>query len=94
MTMVAGQPHQQLNNQRADAAAASSMHDDKPCVQHSAVAAEAFAVEEPPADEVAAAERQADVARLLAGFRQHLHDRAAHHLGMNLQSCTQVTRTI
>ena len=70
------------------------MHDDKPCVQHSAVAAEAFAVEPPPADEVAAAERQADVARLLAGFRQHLHDRAAHHLGMNLQSCTQVTRTI
>jgi histidine decarboxylase len=44
-------------------------------------AAEAFAVEEPPADEDALAERQAEVVRLLAGFRRHLEDRSAHHLG-------------
>nr|AGT16577.1 histidine decarboxylase-like protein [Saccharum hybrid cultivar R570] len=44
-------------------------------------AAEAFAVEEPPADEDALAERQAEVALLLAGFRRHLEDRSAHHLG-------------
>ncbi|CAO1943167.1 unnamed protein product [Urochloa humidicola] len=44
-------------------------------------AAAAFAVVEPPVDEEAAAERQAEVSRLLAGFRHHLHDRAAHHLG-------------
>ncbi|CAO2181638.1 unnamed protein product [Urochloa humidicola] len=43
--------------------------------------ASAFAVVEPPVDEEAAAERQAEVARLLAGFRQHLHDRTDHHLG-------------
>ncbi|KAG0541139.1 hypothetical protein BDA96_03G470600 [Sorghum bicolor] len=46
-----------------------------------APAAEAFAVQEPPADEEALAERQAEVARLLAGFRRHLEDRSAHHLG-------------
>jgi histidine decarboxylase len=40
-------------------------------------AAEAFAVQEPPADEEALAE----VARLLAGFRRYLRDQSAHHLG-------------
>ena len=70
MAVAAGQqPHQQLND------------DDNPCVQVQQLQHCAFAVEEPPADEEAAAERQADVARLLAGFRQHLHDRTAHHLG-------------
>jgi histidine decarboxylase len=44
-------------------------------------AAEAFAVEEPPADEEALAERRAEVARLLAGFRRHLQGRSEHHLG-------------
>ncbi|KAF8642170.1 hypothetical protein HU200_067432 [Digitaria exilis] len=41
----------------------------------------AFAVVEPPVDEDAAAERQAEVGRLLSGFRRHLDDRRAHHLG-------------
>ncbi|TVU36984.1 hypothetical protein EJB05_18946, partial [Eragrostis curvula] len=34
---------------------------------------EEFAVEEPPVDEEAAAERQADIAGLLSRFNQHLH---------------------
>lgn len=44
-------------------------------------AAEALAVVEPPADEEALAERQAEVSRLLAGFMRQIQDRSAHHLG-------------
>jgi histidine decarboxylase len=44
-----------------------------------AIAGGAMAAGGEKKDAIAAAERQADVARLLAGFRQHLHDRTANH---------------
>jgi hypothetical protein len=42
---------------------------------------EGFAVQEPPVDAEAAAQRQAGVAALLAGFAHHLQERTAHHMG-------------
>ncbi|XP_037417074.1 serine decarboxylase 1-like [Triticum dicoccoides] len=45
------------------------------------VLVEGFAVQEPPVDAEAAAQRQAAVAALLAGFAHHLQERTAHHMG-------------
>ncbi|KAJ1287219.1 hypothetical protein BS78_03G414400 [Paspalum vaginatum] len=54
-----------------------------------------FAVQEPPVGEEAAAERQAEVGRLLAGFRRHLGERTALHLGYpyNLQEQESLSST-
>ncbi|KAL6853367.1 hypothetical protein ACP4OV_019396 [Aristida adscensionis] len=79
----AGDEQQLVHRHQLDAAAAAPQAGETKATRRgtAAMAAEAFAVEEPPADEESAAERQADVALLLAGFRRHLHDRTEHHLG-------------
>ena len=53
---------------------------DKPLV--SQVILEGLEIEEPPADEMEAAEKKAGISRLMAGYVQHLQHRSAYHLGM------------
>uniref|UniRef100_A0A0E0INX8 Serine decarboxylase n=1 Tax=Oryza nivara TaxID=4536 RepID=A0A0E0INX8_ORYNI len=50
----------------------------------SQVILEGLEIEEPPADEMEAAEKKAGISRLMAGYVQHLQHRSAYHLGYPL----------
>lgn len=57
--------------------------------QNGSKVVQGFEIAEPPVEEAAAAERQAGIARIMAGYLQHLQQRTAYHLGtyVYINSC-------